>query len=533
MKRVALFFLMAGLAVPAAHAQSAPWNTYAKELRPLPNIVRNQVQVLEADGDSLWSGPLLTVYLEEDDAFWLADEEPLTEGENVVFAIEADGTNRSESLVWSGLAFDTGGNVAGSGGFLVSQNGGTSFERTSNQLDAPSDTTVAYGSSTLPAAAITQQANSAPQDLAFGPAADTVWVAGVRSGIRWTADGGANWNRAVLPPDTSQVVDPTLENDFRLAPREDGEGFLNHVGYSVLVDETGTVWAGTAAGVNRSGPSDVTSDGDRRWQRYASADSTNSLTANLVVALTEQPRSGARNAIWVAAWAGGEQRAGRQRFGVTVTEDGGQTFRQVLIGERIYDLAAREERVYAAGETGLFVSGDRGATWRSVEDFAVEGENSVLPPRVPTRAVAVTDAALWVGTTEGLLRLDRADEPGLLTGRPRWRLFRTKVPVNPDESSEQAPDVQTYAYPNPFSPAEDQLVRIAYEVEDPGSVTIHIHDFAMNRIRTISASASSAGQHETVWDGTDDQGIRVSTGTYFYTVELGSTTVNGKILLTN
>jgi hypothetical protein len=188
--------------------------------------------------------------------------------------------------------------------------------------------------------------------------------------------------------------------------------------------------------------------------------------------------------------------------------------------------------VYAAGESGLFISDDQGKTWRSVETFPLQSDEKTLPSGVTPRTVAVSDVALWVGTDEGLLRLDRNAEPALVTGRPAWQLFRSQIPVNPEEPSEQVPDVSTYAYPNPFVPSRDELVRIAYEVSEPQTVEVNIYDFGMNRVRTLTAQ-KSAGQQETVWDGTDAQGLRVPTGTYFYTVELGARTVDGKILVAN
>jgi hypothetical protein len=188
--------------------------------------------------------------------------------------------------------------------------------------------------------------------------------------------------------------------------------------------------------------------------------------------------------------------------------------------------------VYAAGQSGLFVSDDQGRTWRSVETFPLQSDEKRLPSNVTPRTVALSDAALWLGTDDGLLRLDRDSEPALVAGRPAWQLFRAQIPVNPEEASEEVPDVATYAYPNPFVPSRDEFVRIAYELSEPQTVEVNIYDFGMNRVRTLAAQ-KPAGQQETVWDGTDVQGLRVPTGTYFYTVEIGNRTVDGKILVAN
>ena len=63
-------------------------------------------------------------------------------------------------------------------------------------------------------------------------------------------------------------------------------------------------------------------------------------------------------------------------------------------------------------------------------------------------------------------------------------------------------------------------------------VTSTVCDSGMNRVR-ILREQESPGQQELVWDGTDEDGLRLPTGTYLYTVEMGGTTARGKILLSN
>ncbi len=539
MRQLLVILFVLSVLAPSALGQAVSWQQ-VQRMRPVSGIASNQVQVLSPAGDSLWMGPGLTVYddARSDTLVRPTDatvEQRLQEQENVVFSLATEPGTGSGATVWAGLAFDAGGGTAGAGGFLVSTDGGHSFAFRSHHLDQPADTTVEYGDSTLPAVPITREADSAPQDLALGAGTEEVWVAGARSGLRRSTDRGETWERVVLPPETRSRIDPDSTYDFTVAPPlEGGRGFQNYVAFSVLVDEVGTVWAGTAAGLNRSTPDDVQPSGERAWRRFDVEEGPNSLTGRGVVAIAEQPLENRRNPVWVASWALGDGTEG-QRFGVTVTPDGGETFRQALVGERVYDVAARSDRVYAAAETGLFVSGDQGKTWRSINEVELQNDDQGFPSGFATRAVAVTPSALWVGTTEGLLRLAREEEPRLLRGdpeaaAPRWRLFRTNVPVNPDEPTEEAPDVETYAYPNPFVPSQHGRVRIVYEVSEPRTVELNIYDFAMNHVRTIR-ERKSAGQRETVWDGTDEAGLRLPTGTYLYTVELGGQTVRGKIVL--
>jgi hypothetical protein len=66
--------------------------------------------------------------------------------------------------------------------------------------------------------------------------------------------------------------------------------------------------------------------------------------------------------------------------------------------------------------------------------------------------------------------------------------------------------------PNPFNPA----TTITYRAPaGAGHVEIAIYDVAGRRVATLHAGHSSPGTHGIVWDGLDDGGNRVASGTYF------------------
>ncbi len=66
--------------------------------------------------------------------------------------------------------------------------------------------------------------------------------------------------------------------------------------------------------------------------------------------------------------------------------------------------------------------------------------------------------------------------------------------------------------PNPFNPA----TRIAYTVPAAAVVTLKVYNLAGQLVRTLVDGPSSAGGHEVIWDGRDDAGQSVASGTYFY-----------------
>lgn len=526
MKKLALFvgLLLGTVAGVPLRAQQAPFSAArVAELMPTPGIARNSVTNLLARGDSLWVGPLLNLTTDGGATWFMPDADSLVDARNRVFSLDAEG-----DILWAGLGYtseaqgDAEG-VATTGGFLFSTDGGRSFTYRLPHLDAPGDSVEVYGVSTLKALPIIVPQQSPPYDIDYDPRTGDVWVAAWASGIRRSADQGRTWQRVVLPPDDRMAIHPDSSYDFELAPQRGGTGHLNHMGFSVLVDEAGTVWAGTPIGVNRS------TDGGVSWRRFGAEGTPNSLTGSWVVSIEEQPVPG-RNPVWMATWNAAE--VGEQgQYGVTVARSGlggdpdSVAFDQVLLGEQIYDFAFRGAgTVYAAGTNGLFISHDAGATWNVVRHFADPTQpDRRIRPDVSVYAVATTDDALWVGTSDGLFK---STDQGAT-----WRIYRAEVPLHPETPTAAVPDVDTYAYPNPFSPQADRFIRVRYELDAPRAVQVRIFDFSMNLVRRLVDENQPEGVREATWDGTDDRGLRVANGVYLYAVEAGGETAWGKILV--
>ena len=85
-------------------------------------------------------------------------------------------------------------------------------------------------------------------------------------------------------------------------------------------------------------------------------------------------------------------------------------------------------------------------------------------------------------------------------------------------------DRETYCFPNPFSPRQEQL-KIKYSTGGKdASVTIRVYDFGMNYVKTIIQNAPRNRTIEGVpefWDGRDDNGNLLPNGVYFYRVDIG------------
>ena len=334
----------------------------------------------------------------------------------------------------------------------------------------------------------------------FGLAIDgrTLWATFFAGSLMRTRDAGATWERVL--PDSVQTI----------SYMDDQRG-LGHRTFSVIAYGD-TVWVGTAAGVAKS------TDGGATWTRFRSmADEEGqhkegTLPGNWVVTLARQ-RLGARSIIW----AGTKSTGGAGEYvGVTLTEDGGQTWQGLDLKVPTWNFAFRDSMVWAATEDGLYSSDDVGEHWTHViieDPYARERiDRNVV-------GVAVVGDTLWVGAEVGLAQ---SVDLGVT-----WSIIKMPVQtVSLDEGeiieAGNWEKIKTYAFPNPFSPdLRGDVTRIQYSLSRPARVTITIYDFAGVLVTTLIDHAFRQGglNRGENWDGRNGKEKQVANGTYFYRIE--------------
>ena len=78
-------------------------------------------------------------------------------------------------------------------------------------------------------------------------------------------------------------------------------------------------------------------------------------------------------------------------------------------------------------------------------------------------------------------------------------------------------------YPNPFNPATS----IEYNLPESGEVMLDIFDITGKKVRTLVNQRQTAGsQYRIVWDATDENGKAVSSGIYFYRLQVWGETAS-------
>lgn len=81
--------------------------------------------------------------------------------------------------------------------------------------------------------------------------------------------------------------------------------------------------------------------------------------------------------------------------------------------------------------------------------------------------------------------------------------------------------------PNPFNPSTE----LRAELVAPGPVALVIHDAAGRIVRRLFDGRLTAGQHRLRWDGRDDAGRAVASGTYFARLRTARDAVAARLVL--
>lgn len=485
----------------------------------------NSVQNMFAHGDTLWIGPIMNSNI-GNALNWRIPEQAdsLITGRGRMFSIYGKGNE-----IFAGIATNVdqdGESVPTAMGFYRSSDGGSNWLWIQQPLDNENDTTFTYGGEIYSILPVIVPEQSPSYEVVFHN--DLYFSANWASGILRSTDAGNTWERLIMPPtNVSDLVpgeryqfysasgsgsQPSPQRDYD--PRPNNSLSNNYLGYSVLIDQRGRLWAGTAGGLNIS-ENALTANRDQiRWRHLTTSLNPGTIIGNWIISMEEDV---AKEQIWMTNWATNQS----EREGLIQVDLDLNTFRKHLIGERIFDLSINGDTVLAVGNNGLFVSTDYGASWINVKQ--ITSPNSFIRSDARYQSTAVTsDGRIWVGTSDGIAStLDLIE----------WSITRTDIPLDGNSVYGEQKAVSSYPYPNPFSPKMHQLVRIKFEADAAANYELKIFDAALRQINSLSYSTNSQGTYEVVWDGTDEFGYEVPNGVYLYAIEGASQSLKGKIVV--
>ena len=107
--------------------------------------------------------------------------------------------------------------------------------------------------------------------------------------------------------------------------------------------------------------------------------------------------------------------------------------------------------------------------------------------------------------------------------------FSKEVVIFSDETTAQLPEKLALLanYPNPFNPG----TQIKFELPEATLVKIVVYNASGQEIVTLEEGPFQAGTWTTFWDGRDQKGQTLSSGTYFYQIKAGEQVMTRKMTL--
>lgn len=403
-------------------------------------------------------------------------------------------------------------------GLKYSNDLGKTWTSISQPIDVQADSMITYGINNLKILPITVTQNNVIFDIGFTPGA--VWIASFAGGIRRSTDNGQTWQRIVLPSDSVNHISPTDTLKYCITPYGGqicATGSFNFEGFSIAVVNDSTVYIGTAGGINKT-----TNAGAQYpdWTKFNHTNEANPISGNWVTYMDYNPAS---STLWASTW----RAAGPDEFyGVSATTDGGNNWSIYLKDKTAFNYGFKNNEVIATTDDGLYRSTDAGQTW--VSPSSIRDEVSKLPLLTSIfYDVDYNGKYFWIGSDDGMVRFEETS--GIWQGN--WKIYLT--------SQALTTSAETYAYPNPFYPQIDRVVKIKYSTGGKSvPVTIRIFDFGMDYVRTIIQNVqrgNSSNPNSTqldYWDGRDENHKIVANGVYFYRIDRGSESpIFGKIIL--
>ncbi|MCU0344857.1 MAG: hypothetical protein MUF28_13675 [Ignavibacterium sp.] len=479
---------------------------------PLSNTVTDIITI----GDTIWLGTSRGVSLSVDGGVnWTNFYGREDFGTDNISAIAY-----KNGVFWCATAKSTevtGGSTLPEGtGLKYTTNLGATWNSIPQPLDDPDSTTEQYGNNTIQALPVTVTIQNLAYDIAFTP--NTIWIATFAGGLRKSTNNGQTWQRIVLPPDNLNSISPSDNLDFCLSPVAGefcGQGNLNHRVFSVISTPDSILYVGTANGVNKS------TDGGISWTKFNAQNQSEPISGNFITALGYNELS---NTVWASTWKAEDQ---SEFYGVSSSSNGGQSWRTYLRDERPHNFGFKGDTVFVPTDNGVFRSVPNPAhpwlSWLLPNAIVDEASATLLKTKVFYAADSYQNK-IWLGSADGLVSLQ--ETPGKIW-EGTWKIYFA--------SQSLASNVESYCYPNPFNPRQEEL-KIKYSTGgSEANVTIRVFDFSFNYVSTVVQNVSRNRDLEgspEYWDGKDDNGNYVPNGVYFYRVEIGDNdAIFGKILV--
>ena len=143
---------------------------------------------------------------------------------------------------------------------------------------------------------------------------------------------------------------------------------------------------------------------------------------------------------------------------------------------------------------------------------------------IPTLETVYTDLSVTVGQTY-YYKVSTVDANGNLSGSSN--IVTTSIVSVDDVQALPTAYGLSQNYPNPFNPTTS----IEFALPQASEVSLEIYNLLGQKVRTLISGYVAAGYINTSWDGLDQNGKDLSSGTYIYRLQTGDMSFSKKMVL--
>ena len=383
-----------------------------------------------------------------------------------------------------------------------------------------------------------------------------VWASGENGTVLKSIDGGESWENIWTGADTLCVynVAEVDENSVLISTSIDEQG--TYAAHIFRTSDGGNTWVDvysqTGGFINSIKMFDqlngiATGDPvDGVWTVIKTTDGGNTwFSISDPPAAIDNEQSYLNSTTWVdnsTGWFGtNKPRAYR-------TSDGGNTWTAVDIPDlsRVYSIAFNMSGMGIAvnynGQMARTI--DNGANWEVISApasgtiYYIAACYDYFWMIVGSSIYKSTDnGTTWIldGTSpEPIRRLSfYTDQNGIFgwaVGNEGTVLrYKSRITNINTENDEAIPEHYSLFqnYPNPFNPE----TTIKYEIPNKSDITLKIYNLLGQEVKTLINESKKAGYHQIIWDGRNNNGVKVGSGIYIYRIQAGDFVKTKKMVL--
>jgi hypothetical protein len=187
---------------------------------------------------------------------------------------------------------------------------------------------------------------------------------------------------------------------------------------------------------------------------------------------------------------------------------------------KVFDLNGAFRRFVIPSVTHIDLDGETGSGALSGLDVASCQRVFVVNEKGRSTLTGGDSPFSNVGDNNNVKAAD-TDPVLLATGSSLAKEFEVEEPEEDESEVAKSEVITDYVleqnYPNPFNPS----TIIIFALPEATEVSLKIYDVAGQLVQTLVAGVVQAGRRQVVWDGTNQNGVKVASGVYFYQLRAG------------